>query len=241
MAVVCIDSDYLDINGDGELTLVPGRSGLRSREIYFTAGADTFEKADFPGLQRVWVQVQGAGGGSAGADAAPGQIIARVGGAGGGFSESIISASSLGASVPIVVGAGGAAGNATTAGNAGGQSSFGGSVIANGGDGGTVAMTTGVGPSTVTGIPGANTTGAAGALQSGGGASGGAFRIDASAGMSGAGGDSRLGFGGFQRGSEGDGGLPRGRGSGGGGSMSEGGLVNGQAGADGLVIVWLIY
>lgn len=241
MAVVCIDSDVLSINGDGELTLVPGRQGLRSREIFFTVGAATFEKADYPGLQRVWVQVQGAGGGSAGANAAVGELIARPGGSGGAFSESIIDASSLAAVVPVTVGAGGAAGTAIADGGVGGQSSFGGSVVANGGSGGTVNMTSGTTASTMSGVPGANTTGGAGAIQSGGGSSGGAFRLTGAVGMSGEGGDSRLGFGGFSRGSAGDGGVPRGRGSGGGGSLSEGGLVNGQAGADGIVIVWLIF
>src|SRR3990172_10511261 len=104
MAVICIDSDVLDINEDGELTLVPGRQGLRQRVILSDTGSTTFEKADYPGLQRVHVQVQGAGGGSAGADANVGELIARPGGSGGAFSESIIAASSLGASVAVTVG-----------------------------------------------------------------------------------------------------------------------------------------
>lgn len=241
MAVVCIDSDVLDINGDGELTLVPGRQGLRQRVLYTDVGADTFEKADFPGLQRVFVQVQGAGGGSAGADANPGELIARPGGSGGAYSESLINASNLAAVVNVTVGAGGAAGTTIADGGVGGQSSFGGTVVANGGNGGTVVMTSGTFADTTSGVSGASTTGGAGSLQSGGGASGGAIRVSGGAGLSGRGGDSRLGFGGFPRASEGDGGVPRGRGSGGGGSLSAGGLVNGQAGADGIVIVWLYF
>ncbi|QFY09984.1 hypothetical protein GBF35_28070 [Nonomuraea phyllanthi] len=107
----------------------------------------------YPWLARIRVraQVQGAGGGSAGANAVPNEAIARAGGAGGDWGKSLIQASALGASESVVVGAGGVENNP---GSSGGPSSFGGFVTAAGGDGSVASMTSGTGLNTVTGTPG---------------------------------------------------------------------------------------
>ncbi|WP_338018261.1 hypothetical protein [Streptomyces taklimakanensis] len=236
---MCVDGDFFEVGPDGRLTIIRGELGLRNRVIYRDPGNHVFRKADYPWLTKVFIEVQGAGGGSAGANARDGECIARPGGAGGAYANIILAASSLGATEAVVVGAGGAAGTSNGAGGAGGASSFGGVAVAQGGDGGTVFMTSGTSPDVTSGVPGASALGGTGGLTAGGGASGGAFRLNGTNGMAGAGGDSRMGQGGFPRASEGDGGVPRGRGSGAGGSLSYGEPVNGQDGADGLVIVWL--
>ncbi|WP_243740736.1 glycine-rich domain-containing protein [Streptomyces sp. 8K308] len=133
MAQVCVCPEYFTITDTGELCLRAGQQGLRERRIYLDVGVHQFRRSDYPWLARVRVQVQGAGGGSAGADASAGQCTARPGGAGGGYSESLIEASALGAVETVVVGEGGAAGIRNNPGGAGGSSSFGGFCTAPGG------------------------------------------------------------------------------------------------------------
>ncbi|PWI06565.1 hypothetical protein DIZ27_32895 [Streptomyces sp. NWU339] len=241
MARVCVDNWYFNVNTDGELTLKPGIQGFRQRIIYRDPGTHQFTKASYPWLARVFVEVQGAGGGSAGANAANGECIARAGGAGGGFSSSHIGVATLGATETIVVGAGGIAGGTASSGGAGGSSSFGGLVVAPGGDGGSAAMSSGTTPNAVSGTPGASasSTDASGGLIAGGGPGGGAIRLSAREALAGAGGESRLGHGGYPRGTEGVGGVPRGRGAGAGGALSYGESVQGTPGGDGLVVVYL--
>lgn len=106
---------------------------------YQVAGADTWDKADYPGVKFVRVRVVGGGGGSAGATGGATTGIARGGGGGGAYTESWIDVATLPASVAITVGAGGTAGTAATAGGNGGQSSFGG-VFADGGTGSGIAV-----------------------------------------------------------------------------------------------------
>ncbi|WP_055477569.1 hypothetical protein [Sphaerimonospora mesophila] len=238
MARVCVCDDRLTVTPSGELCVIPGSLGLRQVLIYSTPGVHQFRKADYPWLARVYVKVQGAGGGSGGANAAAGELIARPGGAGGGYSEALIEVASLGATESVVVGAGGAAGGGNNPGGNGGTSSFGGFAVAFGGDGGTANMTTGTAFSTSTGIPGP-LVGTGNGNSGGGGAGGGAIRLSATQGMSGVGGESRLGHGGFQRGGEGPGSAPRGRGGGAGGALSTGTSVPGAEGGHGLVIVEL--
>ncbi|MFF5477984.1 hypothetical protein ACFY5C_11695 [Streptomyces sp. NPDC012935] len=199
-------------------------------------GTYQFEKADFPWLARVRVKVQGGGGGSAGANAAANQCIVRPCGAGGGYSESLIEASALGAVETIVVGAGGEAGTTAESGGAGGSSSLGGFVLANGGDGGHAIQDSATVPDVSTGAIGP----LAGRRQfaHGGGAGGGAIRLNGTNGISGAGGESFMGHGGYARASEGAGTAPRGFGAGAGGGLSYGGSVAGQEGG-GIVIIEL--
>ncbi|WP_371793819.1 hypothetical protein OIE91_11110 [Streptomyces albidoflavus] len=237
MASVCVCSDYFTINDAGELCLLPGRQGLRQVRVFSDPGTFTFRPGDYPWLSRVRVMCQGAGGGSAGANAAANQCIVRPGAAGGGYAESVIQVSALGAVESIVVGAGGAPGTGNQPGAAGGSSSFGGLVIALGGDGGTANQTSGTTPNTASGVAGP--FGGTGQQSSGGGAGGSAIRLSATQGVSGAGGESRLGHGGFSRGSEGVGSASRGYGGGAGGSLSYGASVAGFEGGKGIVIVEL--
>lgn len=237
---ICV-SDQFTVNGSGELEIVPCQFGLKQRVIFSTPGVTTFNKADYPGLCRVFIQAQGGGGGSAGADAAAAQCIARPGGAGGAYAEVLVNASSLGVSESVTVGAGGTAGGTASSGGAGGTSSFGGLAVAPGGDGGTAFMLSGTAADTSSGVAGAGVGGAVGSVVIGGGPSDGAIRLTGTAALSGAGGSSHLGFGGFPRGTEGDGALGRGFGGGASGALSYGASVAGEAGQQGIVIVWLYF
>lgn len=237
MATACVDGEFFEITGDGELTMIPGSMGFRQRLSFGTPGTHQFNAADYPWLARLRVEVQGGGGGSAGANAAADQCIARPGGAGGGYSSSVVQASALGAVETIVVGQGGAAGAGNASGGPGGQSAFGGFVSAPGGDGGTSGMTSGVALVTSQGVAGPFA--GSGQFVSGGGASGGALRLSATQGLSGAGGESYLGHGGYPRSTEGPGTAPRGWGGGAGGAFSLGESVEGFAGGDGIVILYL--
>lgn len=237
MAQVCVCSTYFTVDDDGSLCLVPGSMGLRDVLYFSEPGSFTFEKADYPWLARVRVKVQGAGGGAAGAQADAGELVATAGGTGGGYSESFIEASALGASENITVGAGGVAGDFDTDGGSGGPSNFGGSTTAPGGIGGPVGMTTGATPVAFSGIAGP--LAGTGDIRMGGGASGGSLRLSGSQGQSGAGGDSFMGTGGRQRASNGTG-APRGFGGGAAGAYARNNVTTeGQAGGNGLVIVEL--
>ena len=235
---VCVDSDYFDVGDDGRLTMVPGSLGLREVLYFKEPGTHEFSKGSYPWLARVFVRVQAAGGGSAGARANAAQFCASPGAAGGGYAERLVEASSLGATETIVVGAGGAAGTPTVDGGPGGNSSFGGLCTANGGNGGQVVMTSGDSLIAYSGTAGP--LGGIGDITQGGGAGGGCFRLTGNQGHSGPGGESRLGHGGFQRASTGSGGAGRGWGGGAGGSCArDGDTVNGTAGQDGVVILYL--
>lgn len=113
------------------------------------------------GLKAVRVRVQGAGGGGG---AAGGSLAAQAstggGGGGGGFSEEIIPASALGASVAVTVGAGGTAGAAGSGvpGGTGGTSSFGAFLSASGGAGGDYGVSSAAG-TTGGGLGGSGTGG----------------------------------------------------------------------------------
>lgn len=237
MARICVCSDYFTVNDDGELCAKPGSMGLREMLVFDDVGTHQFRKSDYPWLARVRVRCQGAGGGSAGADAASGQCIVRPGGAAGGYSESVLEAAALGAVETIVVGAGGSAGSGNGTGGAGGQSSFGGFVVAPGGDGGTAFQTSGTTADAVSGVTGP--TGGTGQYFSGGGAGGGAIRLSATQGLGGAGGESHLGHGGLSRATEGPGTTSRGRGAGAGGPVSYGDPQPGADGGAGMVIIEL--
>ncbi|MEW2568296.1 hypothetical protein [Streptomyces sp. NPDC047070] len=232
---VCVCSDYFTVGDDGELCLIPGSMGLRQTLQFKDPGTFSFEKADYPWLSRIVVRVQGAGGGSAGANAAADQAIVRPGGAGGGYSERLIQVASLGASESIVVGAPGAAGSGNSAGGAGGSSSFGGTVTAQGGGGGPAAQGSGTGTDAVQGPSGP--TAGNGSWAQGGGGGGGGIRLNGTNGLSGVGGESHMGHGGVARSQEGAGTSPRGYGGGAGGALSYGGAYDGGDGGGGLVLI----
>lgn len=107
---------------------------------YTTPGADTFEKADFPGLRAVLVEVQGAGGAGGGATATgAGQNSIGQGGGGGAYARKLVLVTDLDESEAVVVGAGGT-GNSGAQGDFGGDSSFDTipvTILAPGGGGGT--------------------------------------------------------------------------------------------------------
>jgi len=237
VAQVCVCSDYFTVDDDGRLCLIPGRQGLRDVLYITDTGNTSFAKADYPWLARIRVKVQGAGGGSAGADADAGECIVRPGGTGGGYSESLIEATALGSSETITVGAGGAAGAPNADGGAGGSSSFGGFVTAPGGLGGGSAQGSGTAGDITSGINGP--LAGTGELRIGGGTSGAAIRLNGTNGISGAGGNSHLGTGGFPRGTQGTGTGTRGFGSGAGGALSYGSAFEGFVGGNGIVIIEL--
>ncbi|MFJ1695646.1 hypothetical protein ACIOHC_10925 [Streptomyces sp. NPDC088252] len=237
MASVCACGEYFNVDETGELCLNPGTMGLRKVVQFGTPGTFKFLKADYPWLARIRVKVQAGGGGSAGAEAAAKQLIARPGGSGGGYSESVIEVGALADVESVVVGAGGAGGLGNNPGTAGGASSFGGVVTAVGGNPGGDGMVSDVTNTTSNGTsaPPAGT----GQITSGGGAGEGALRM-AMRGMSGRGGDSWMGFGGYGRTTSGPGGTSRGRGGGAGGAFSSDGTkYDGGVGGNGIVIVEL--
>ncbi|MER5699239.1 glycine-rich domain-containing protein [Streptomyces mirabilis] len=238
MASVCVDPTYFDVGDDGRLTMVPGSADLRDILYFATPGTETFKKADYPWLSRIFVQVQAGGGGAAGARANAGQLVAQPGGTGGGYAERLIDVSALGASETIVVGGAGTAGTPTVDGGNGGNSSFGGLCTANGGFGGQVVMPSGATPVCYSGTSGP--TAGIGDMAQGGGPGGGPLRLNGDQGQSGEGGESRLGHGGWQRASSGGGGAGRGFGGGAAGALArDGDSVNGTPGGAGVVIVWL--
>lgn len=191
------------------------------------------------GLKGIRVTVTASGGSGASADNAAGSNASLGGGGGaGGTSIKWITASSLGATETVTVGAAvaGPAGTAATDGTAGNASSFGAHCSANGGNPGN-SMATGTSVTT-------NAAGGAGGASSGGdiNLSGGAglygLRVSGTAGQSGFGGASYWGGGPQGRGSTGDGadGVTYGVGGAGGGSFSTTGGAGGDS-ASGVVLV----
>jgi hypothetical protein len=236
---IALCDEYFTTNTEGDICLKPGTMGLRETLVFNTAGTFQFDKSLYPWLARVRVRVQAGGGGSAGASAAANQSIWRVGGAGGGYAESLVDVAALAAVETITVGAGGAAGAANNgAGGAGGNSSFGAHATALGGPGGAASMATGATVTTTSGTPGP--AGGTGDWAVGGGSSEGAIRLGANVGIGGAGGDFQMGHGGASRATAGVGIIPRGYGGGAGGSVSANGAAQvGRAGERWIVIVEL--
>lgn len=126
-------------------------------KIVLTAGT-TYNKP--AGLKFAHVQVQAGGGGGGGANSTPANNAnSATGGGGGGYAESMIPAASIGASVSVVVGTGGAGGTITGGnGQPGTASSFGSLVTAAAGLGGTGAVGSLTGVSRGTSGPGAGGT-----------------------------------------------------------------------------------
>ena len=243
MARVCADSTYFDVDGSGLLTFKPESVGIQQLLVFDTVGSTSFTKASFPGLLRVRVRVIGGGGGAGGAQASPaGTSVAREGASGGGYSESLLNASALGASESVVVGTGGAGGVGNNSGGTGGTSSFGGFVIALGGFGGGLGMPLGSSEWTAPGTP-QNGLGT-GQIRTAGEPGGQAKRaaIDGTCqGLAGGGSGGGYGAGGVGRVQQTDGAAGTGYGGGGSGAISFGAIQTGGAGSRGAVILELFY
>lgn len=176
----------------------------------------------------------GAGGGSAAT--AAGTCSQGTGGGAGEYAFGVFSAATIGASQSVTIGAAGT-GNSGAAGGNGGNTSVGALISANGGTGGTTPAAGAV-------------TNAAGVLGGTGG-SGGSFRTPGQPGsaclgvgttgpqMSGQGGSTNYGSGGFGTPGTAAGSVALGRGAGGGGaaSIAGAGAGTGGVGTAGLIIV----
>jgi len=199
--------------------------GLRQVEVFTSSG--TWSKPSW--LRAALIRVQGAGGG----------------GGGGGYSESFVTAGSLGSSESVTVGSGGSSGSSLGGnGGNGGFSRFGlsGIVRANGGLGGSGGSRTTSGNSILNdGGAGATTTGAVGQLQvRGGDGQYGICGLSSSLNAGGIGGSSALGGGGrpSSNSAGGDGGNGNVAGGGGaGGHTRSSPNQTGGVGARGVVIV----
>lgn len=241
MATVCVDGTFFEVDENGQLTFKRESVGLRTMLVYAAPGVAAFEKANYPGLQRVRVRVVGGGGGGAGALASSGEAVVRAGASGGAYSESLLDAAALGASESVIVGVGGAGGVNNDSGNDGGQSSFGGFVSAPGGRGSVTTMSSGttIGTASGTNSPGLGV----GQIRANGAPGTGPFRFNSTATMTGTGGNAGggLGQGGPPRTFASDGTAGTGYGGGGGGATSIGDPQNGGRGADGVVILELFF
>lgn len=239
MASPCVDGTYFNVDpATGVLTLEPGTMGLRQVIRYTEPGTYQFEKANYPWLARVLVEVQAPGGGSGGSRSLTGELACNPGGSGGGYSKSLVQAGQLGNAEVVTVGAPGSAGTTSSDGGDGGFTAFGAWCTANGGLGGTSVMASGTGVIGYSGI-GGPLAGVGNIIAIGGGGSGGAIRLSGGTGLSGFGGSSFMGTGGTQRASDGQN-AGRGFGGGAGGSYAENGTnTAGGAGQSGIVIVYL--
>jgi len=218
---------------------------LRDVKVYLNSGSPhTWTKpAGLVGNGFIEVEVQAGGGGGGGAaSSSAGETAFGTGGAGGGYSYKKIAAASLGATETVTVGAAGTAASAgNNTGGIGGASSFGSHATTTGGNGGVGGSSS----STVTGNGVGATAGTAsnGDLNIDGKRSTTWIRTSAIRGLSGAGGDSKLGYGGIYwtiAGNPSNAGNPAtGYGAGGGGGISGNGNGAGAGGAatPGIVIV----
>lgn len=133
MARVCVDSNYFNVNDDGQLTIKPGSVGYQVTISVLNLVPLNFQIADYPRAKWVFVEAVGGGGGGAGASDLTGVTgIAQGGGSGGTYCASWIDAATLPAIVPVIGGNGGA-GGVFADGADGTASSFGTLVVAPGG------------------------------------------------------------------------------------------------------------
>tara|TARA_R110000868_G_scaffold121883_1_gene323324 strand:- start:1911 stop:3530 length:1620 start_codon:yes stop_codon:yes gene_type:complete len=191
------------------------------------------------------VECVGGGGGGAGANSTSEPPLAvGGGGAGGDYSRSVFSASAIGASKAVVIGAGGAGGVGYTFGNAGGATTFGSTLAAAaGGAGGQYGTTFGTLFSTAGGgAPSATGTSIGTVIVQGGYGGNGYAQMTIMLGIPGVGGSSVLGSGSrfYMEGNAGTTGFDGylyGGGGGGGYCWTGVATVNGGAGKAGVVIV----
>lgn len=203
-----------------------GGNGLLTQNIQVITASGTYT----PSTGMVYVATRMVGGGGGGA-ACIGGVAAGSGGGGAEFRFGIFTAAQIGSSQSATVGAAGTAGTSSAGGGTGGTTSLGTLMTAIGGTGGTN------GTLAVGGIGGTGGTGGAGIPGGQGGpTSSGTFVV------SGAGGDTPLGFGGAGRAASSttaSAGFPgAGYGSGGGGAIQFSSTTqNGGLGAPGVIIL----
>ena len=127
----------LSADGSGGGAWVADGYRFGERVIY-TADA-TWTKADYTNVRAIYIRLVGAGGGGGGAGATiSNQVAGGGGGGGGGYAEALILVGALGATETVTVGEGGAASGASSSpGGNGEASSFGAHCVAGAGLGGT--------------------------------------------------------------------------------------------------------
>lgn len=207
-----------------------------TRQVFTTNSTYT----PHPGLLWGDVEVLGGGGGGAGATSGSNQSGTGSGGGAGGYAKKLLTASAIGASKAVTIGAAGSGGAAGSNGNAGGTSSFGSLISCTGGIGGSPLNSDST-PGGLSGGAGGTATG--GDVNVSGNSGSGALGLGTSqAAISGAGGASPYGSGGANNGCSGGGTGPGGAGGGygsGGGGSCTGGAQNsgGASGAPGIIIV----
>lgn len=199
----------------------------------FTGSGTWTKPSNLPTTAMVVVQAWGAGGGGASANAANSK--AQGGGGGGGFKQATFTASSLGATVTVTIGAGGSGGTGgTDNATAGGNTTFGSLLTAyGGGKGGAAGASNGAGGGgggglSVGGDAVTTTEGAGGSPAAASNGSDNAGFGGGAGGRTGAGGSSAYGGGGGGAGGTGGGNEVGGSsiyGGGGGGGGDDGGTV----------------
>jgi hypothetical protein len=128
-------------------TFTPPRGFMLAQRFVYTSSPAAFTKATYPWLRAIKIICVGGGGGGGGAaiTVAAQNAIGQAG-AGGAYTETLITdIAGLASSVTLVVGAGGTAGGANTAGGQGGDTSFGALCVAKGGTLGGAGAATAVG------------------------------------------------------------------------------------------------
>lgn len=240
MARVCVDSNYFDVDDDGRLTLVRGSLGYQETiTVLGTLAPITFEIANYPLVNWLFVEAVGGGGSGSGAIATASAVHGAVGGGGSGgtYCASWIRASTL----PAVVIAAGGAGGAPSFddGNDGGPSSFGSLVVAPGGIGANeiygASTTATYNPGAPAGAIGTGQTRKQGQPGQHGVMANVNFKAGGNGGMSGYAGGGGLGGLGNQAGAS----APTFTGGGGGGASAFGSQQLSGRGGDGRVVIHL--
>lgn len=190
------------------------------------------------GMVYCQIQCLGAGGAGGGSPSTSGiQVSAGSGGGSGEYAAGVFTASQVGASKSVTIGAGGVAVSGATGGN-GGNTSVGALITANGGSGGITIPATGVASASAGGAGG--TGGSGGEMRTPGSWGFGALCCyPAGFSEAGQGGNSQFGAGGPGGAIAGAGTAALGYGAGGGGSQqsSSGGNISGGSGKAGVVYI----
>lgn len=218
-------------------------TSLPTHSVFSTPGSFTWTKPE--GLARIRLRGCAGGGGSGGGSFVASSLAVTAGGGAGGEFDITIAAADLGATEPVVIGAGGAAGAAgANAGGQGGATSFGAHVSAAGGFGSVgnaAAATAGflVGASGGAVTVGATAVGVKRTGESGNSAE----RVTAAIALSGVGGGTRFGPGGGPRAAQGAGLAPSAGsyGAGAGGCIATTAVQAGGAGAPGYLLIEEFY
>lgn len=246
--VVTITPTTSTINGAATLVLRQGQS------VRIVSDGTNYQTASLTGVRRVTRQVfsssgtytptvgmitadiecVGGGGGGGGVAGATTFYLGSGGGGAGGFSRSIVTAATVGASQVVTIGTGGSGGAAgLNNGGAGGASSVGSLCTANGGGGGTAVSS---GQATAVGGPG-GAAGTGGIPLGGSGGSPGIYFSGGTAAVGGGNGGSSFyggaGVGGTGAGGAATGGGALGYGSGGGGAAANN-IASNAAGGNAL-------